>query len=374
MIDKFKFWFHPMIGGTGIQSLLESYYNINFEEYDLSKIDKSKKNVFVFFWETSISINLEHKTNTQSFFDLLKELNELDFYFLADYTTESNYHIDEERVQFLNKLSEYIRLNKFYLVTNNSDVREIQYDKHLINHLHFPHFLLATPLKMSEYIDEISHHEASEPTKDFLCLNRRVHAHKFKFVNRLSERGLLPYTNLSLVVNKTNPNLMRGSSLVTELNIDIDNFQSIQLENDVMYGNEFDTADQHLYTINPKWYFDSKVNIVIETNVGDSPTHLTEKTFKPIYLERPFVIYGTKLHLKKLNEFGFNTFVDDIGEYDCTNIDSVIDAAIKLSLSYSKEEVIKKCKWNRQVLMDYSSSRNIINEYFLKNLIKNLVI
>ena len=368
MIDDFKFWSHPIIGGTGIQSLLESYYQIQFEQYDSTKIDKSKKNVFVFFWETSISINLEHKTNTQSFFDLLKELNELDFYFLADYTTESNYHIDAERVQFLNKLSEYVDLNKFYLVTNNCDVSKIKYGSHLIKHLYFPHFLLATPLKMNEYVGDLFQYNSIEPTKDFICLNRRVHPHKFLFVNQLSRRGLLPYTNLSLVVNKLDTELIRGSSLVKELNIDVDNFQSIQLEDDVMYGKEFDKADQYLYTINPKWYFDSKVNIVIETNVDNAPTHLTEKTFKPIYLERPFVVYGTKFHLKKLNEFGFNTFVDIIGEYDCTNIDSVIDAAIKLSLSYSKEQVIKNCKWNRQVLIDYSSSRNIINEYFLKKI------
>jgi hypothetical protein len=368
MIHKFKFWCHPSIGGTGIQSLIETYYNIDFEEYDLSKVDNSKKNVLLFFWETSVSINLEQRTNTQSFFNLLKELNELGFYFLADYTTESNYGIDGDRIEFLNKLSTHIDINKFYLVTNNSDVRKIEYGPHLINHLYFPHFLLSTPLKMNEYIGDLTHYESIESTKDFLCLNRRVQEHKFYFVNKLSERGLLPYTNLSLVANKINPEIMKNSSLVNELNIDVDNFESIQLEDDVMYGNELDRADQHLYRINPKWYFDSKVNIIVETNHGDSPTHLTEKTFKAIYLKRPFVIYSTKMHLNRLQELGFTTFTDLIGEYDCTDIDSVIDAGIRLSFIYKHRDIVSSCEWNRENLLNRSRLQNIISDYFLKKI------
>lgn len=368
MINEFKFWVHPMIGGTGIQSLLESYYDINFEQYDSSKIDNSKKNVILFFWETYSSINLEHKTNTPFFFNLLRNLNELGFYFLADYTTEANYFIDDDRIEFLTQLSEHIDINKFYLVTNNSDDYQIQYGPHLIKHLHFPHFLLSTPLKMKEYVGDLSKYKSIQPTKDFLCLNRRVQEHKFNFVNRLSEKGLLPHTNLSLVANKTNTDLMRDSSLVKELGIDVDNFQSIQLEDDVMYGKELDTADQHLYTINPKWYFDSKVNIVIETNVGNSPTHLTEKTFKPIYLGRPFVVYGTKLHLKKLNEFGFDTFEHLIGKYDCSCIDSVIDAAIRLSVIHNELDVKESCELNLKNLHNNLQLKNITSNYFLKKL------
>lgn len=358
--NRLRFWVHPYIGGTGIQGLLESHLNIEFTQYDKTKVNPTQKNIIIFFWETTASINLEHKTNNSEFFDLIKELNELGFHFLADYTTEANYHIDSERITFIDKLLECgVGLDRFYLASNNCDDYEIQYGPHLIKHLYFPHFLLATPLKMNEYVGDLSQYESIKPTKDFLCLNRRVQEHKFNFVNRLSERGILPYTNLSLVANKTNPDLMRNSSLVKELNIDVDNFQSIQLENDVMYGQELDTADQHLYTINPKWYFDSKVNIVIETNVGDSPTHFTEKIFKPIYLGKPFVVYSTKNYLNKLREFGFTAFVDIIGEYDCTNIDSVIDAAIKLSFIYNKEHVRASCDWNKRNLRN----NNIVNNF-----------
>jgi len=370
MISGIKFWYHPLIGGTGIQGLIETYCNISFQEFNKDYVNPKDKNIIIFFWETSVSINLEHKTNTDSFLNLLDDLNKLGFYFLADYSTEANDFIDEERIIFLNKLKNInLNFNRFFLVTNaSSKPRTIQYGYHQIKHLYFPHFILATPLKMKEYITNLSEYNDITPTKDFLCLNRRVHIHKFNFVNRLSERGLLSYTNLSLVANKTNPNLMRNSSLVKELNIDVDNFQSIQLEDDVMYGAELDTADQHLYTINPKWYYDSKVNIVIETNHGDSPTHITEKTIKPIYLKRPFVIYGTKMHLNQLQNFGFTTFDDLIGEYDCTDIDSVINAAIKLSFIYNHDNIKRSCEWNYENLIKSNRMIDILENHFLSKI------
>lgn len=365
-----EFWKHPLIGGTGIQQLLESYFDFSFKEYDKSKINPHKQNVIIFFWETLQSINLEFKTNNSDFIELLKELNELGFTFLADYTTESNYYIDTERIEFLDKLKHAgINLNKFRLVTNNPmDEFYIEYGPYRIKHIHFPHFLLSTPLNMDKYASDLSEYRHIKPSKDFLCLNRRVQEHKFNFVNRLSERGLLSDTNLSLVSNKTNPDIMRNSSLVTELNIDVDNFQSIQLEGDVMYGKELDMADEYLYRINPKWYFDSKVNLIVETNNGDNPTHITEKTIKAIYLEKPFVVYGTSNHLNILKNYGFTPFTDFIGPYDCTDIDSVIDAGILLSTIWEHPNLISSCKWNKENLMNRDTMQQIIFNWFLNNI------
>lgn len=370
MIDNIQFWKHPLIGGTGIQGLLETYFEFSFKEYDKTQVDTNKKNVIVFFWETAQSINLEFKTNNSDFIELLKELNELGFIFLADYSTESNYYVDNERIKFLYTLKTAgINLDNFRLVTNNpSNKFFINYGQYKIKHLHFPHFLLATPLNMNKYASDLSIYRHIIPTKDFLCLNRRVHKHKFNFVNRLSERGLLPHTNLSLVSNKTNPDIMRNSSLVNELNIDVDNFQSIQLDDDVMYGSEFDMADQYLYDVNPKWYFDSKVNLIVETNSDNRPTHITEKTFKAIYLEKPYVIYSTSEHLNTLQHFGFATFRDFIGNYDCTDIDSVINAGILLSMIWDNPDVIATCEWNRKILLNMNNSKNIVQDWFLNNL------
>lgn len=368
--NPIQFWCHPIFGGTGIQTLLEKYYTDTFLLYsDDIKIDTSIKNVITFFWETDAAINLELKTHKSEFIELMKDLNDLGFYFIADYSTESNNHVDNKRIEFLKNLIESgIDLNRFYLATNNSDVTQIQYGPHLINHLHFPHFLLSTPIEMNKYVGDLLKYDSIVPTKDFICLNRRMQEHKFKFVNRLSERKLLPNINFTWVCNKTNIELLKNSSIVSELNIDADSFNSIQLIDDVLYGTELDTADEYLYTINPKWYFDSKVNLVTETNCYDSPTHLTEKTFKPIFLEKPFVVYATKEHLTKLSEFGFDTFENLIGKYDCTNIDDVIDAGIRLAKIYDTVEVKNSCKYNRTILLNNSTHQNITNLYFLSKI------
>ncbi len=366
MIDNIKFWYHPLIGGTGIQGLIETCYGIEFEKFDISKVDSSKKNIITFFWETLASINLDFKTNNSDFFNLLKELNKLNFYFLADYSTESNNHVEYERVVFLNKLK-INNIQNFFLVTNNSDknLKTIKYGDHNINHLHLPHFLLATPSKMNSYIDNFSIHKMRNPSKDFLCLNRRMQGHKFHFLNRLSERKLLSKTNFTWVCNKFNLKSVKDSSLIKELNIDVNNFKSIQLEDDILYGEALDKADEFLYTINPKWYFDSKINFVIETNGPGCTLHLTEKTWKPIFLETPFVCYAVKEHLEKLKEFGFDTFESIIGKYDCSDIDSVINAGIRLAQNYDNQSVIEICKKNKSVLLDKSNQQRIINEYFL---------
>jgi hypothetical protein len=50
------------------------------------------------------------------------------------------------------------------------------------------------------------------------------------------------------------------------------------------------------------------VNIVTETHFIERSIFLTEKTFKPIYMCQPFIIFGSPNHLKKLKDLGFKTF------------------------------------------------------------------
>ena len=87
-----------------------------------------------------------------------------------------------------------------------------------------------------------------------------------------------------------------------------------QLEGDVMYGEELSVADEYLYSVNPKWYYDSKVNIVTETLYENSQIHITEKTFRAIALEMPFVLVAPAGSLEYMREYGFKTFGDVFDE------------------------------------------------------------
>lgn len=371
--NNIQFWYHPTMGGTGLQSLLESLYPNSFKLYtDESEIDTSIQNIITFFWETNSAINLEARTNKPEFFELVSNLNKSGFYFLADYTTEANNQIDIDRIEFLSKLIECgVELTRnFALVTNDSSYlfkSNFQYGSHTINKIHFPHFLISTPLEMSKYITDVSIGETILPTKDFLCLNRRMQSHKFNMVNRIWQYGELENTHFSWVCNKLDISKIKDEPIITALGIDFDNFKSIQLDDDVMYGTELDTADEYLYTINPKWYYQSKVNIITETNAYDSPTHLTEKTLKSIFLETPFVVFGTNSHLDVLKEFGFDTF-ENITKYQPSNESSVIDSARVLAKIYNSDDIRNICRKNRQILLDKDKQRRILETYFIPSI------
>jgi hypothetical protein len=49
-------------------------------------------------------------------------------------------------------------------------------------------------------------------------------------------------------------------------------------------------------------------HVVTETVYDDHRLHLTEKSFKPIVMEQPFVIVGPRGSLRYLREYGFQTF------------------------------------------------------------------
>ena len=66
-------------------------------------------------------------------------------------------------------------------------------------------------------------------------------------------------------------------------------------------------------------FFDSSLNIVTETYgmEFEGSIFLTDKVWKPILHFQPFVIVGTKGHLKALHERGYKTFSNWIDEdYD----------------------------------------------------------
>jgi len=89
VINNIHFWYHPIFGGTGVQYLMEHYFGVQFKMYDKDFVDITKKNIIVFLWEpkNEHTINFEFKTNKFEFFELIGEMNNLGFYFLADYST-----------------------------------------------------------------------------------------------------------------------------------------------------------------------------------------------------------------------------------------------------------------------------------------------
>ena len=63
--------------------------------------------------------------------------------------------------------------------------------------------------------------------------------------------------------------------------------------------------DQDIYE---RPYNDTKYSLVSETNDTNDEVFMTEKIWKPIIAQHPFVVHGNYLYLQKLREMGFKTF------------------------------------------------------------------
>jgi hypothetical protein len=199
-----------------------------------------------------------------------------------------------------------------------------------------------------------------------------MYYHKYKIIEELFDRELLNDTRLSWVDNKHKKNLL-NKKLTDHLGIDSDNFKSIQLEDDVMYGSELSKREEYLYTVNPNWYYKSKVNIITETNFNQLEIHITEKTWKAIYLGVPFVVSASRGHLKTLRDMGFKTFNSVINEdYDEMDgdhkIKHIIDSAVELSNVYNSKEVLDICKFNQDLYFNKEYRKDILNKTFLNYL------
>jgi hypothetical protein len=375
---EIDFWCTEIIRGSGIQEMLEKIdTNISFKTVESDDIDDKKLNLLVFVWETSPKIPYTTHTISDDFINLLSRLQNKNFYFMADFSREAHTRVDDLSLSFLNKLkSNNIDINRLILVKNDSSrtgLHKLKYENFTLNTFFFPHFFLSTYNHLNQYIDKENKKNIIEPDKNFLCLNRRVFFHKYQMIEELFNRGLLDETRLTWVDNYT-PLKMIDLDLAYKLKINGLEFKSIQLEGDVMYGSRLSYHDEFLFTINPDWYYKSKVDIITETMLYEDAIHITEKTYKSIYLGLPFVISATKGHLKNLRDMGFQTFNSVINEdYDNmtgkNKVKHVVDAAIELSKIYNTPEVLEICQFNKELYSDVDFRKKICKKYFLDKLV-----
>jgi len=100
------------------------------------------------------------------------------------------------------------------------------------------------------------------------------------------------------------------------------------------------------------------IQIVPETLFRTQKTHLTEKVFKPIVMEQPFIIVGCPNSLEYLQSYGFKTF----SEFWNESYDSITDPAQRL------EAIMKVIKQISELSStDYKNMLTNINTVVLYN-------
>ena len=301
-------------------------------------------------------------TRSTKYINNLKQLISQGTKIILDCTMEGSLIKDDIR-EYLGILTNHkVDFNSIFLAFNNSYLSSINtttYSGYNVKCVYFPHFFISTLFEFEKHIKPVI---TNSPSYDFLCLNRRMRIGKYKLLKELKERNLLEKTLYTYVK--------------TLIESDVDGTVSKnQLKGDKEYGEHISDDDEHfLYWLNTDWYSNIKVDIVNETYyLEDDQCHLTEKIFKPMMLEKPFVVNSTKGYLKELKRLGFKTFSEVIDEsYDDANNDIryklVVDAAKELASIYNTNKVKQICKHNKNLFFSISHKKDIVKKLFISQL------
>ena len=110
-------------------------------------------------------------------------------------------------------------------------------------------------------------------------------------------------------------------------------------------------------------YADAYLNFTTETIFHESSIRFSEKIFKPILYQQPFILYSSPFMLKKFKELGYKTFDEWFDEsYDEEEDD-------EKRLKILNDEVIRLCSLPlSDVRKIYKESKEIL-DYNLKHLL-----
>jgi hypothetical protein len=105
--------------------------------------------------------------------------------------------------------------------------------------------------------------------------------------------------------------------------------------------------------LNPTWYKDTYASVVVETAVN-GPLFVTEKTFKPIAFEHPFLIIAQPYVLELLKSNGFVTFDNIFDE----SYDALKNFDDRLGRVYNNVEAIEDTFHDAETLERIAHNKN----------------
>lgn len=127
---------------------------------------------------------------------------------------------------------------------------------------------------------------------------------------------------------------------------------------------------------NPNWYNSTAFTVVAETTVShQDPLFVTEKSFKPIAFQHPFIVFGQCGVLKYLHELGFETFENIFDEsYDNYDNENTRLAYIVKQINnfqyYGYDNLtVEKLKYNKELFFN----ENLVKSKIIKEIIEPIL-
>lgn len=213
---------------------------------------------------------------------------------------------------------------------------------------------------------------------DFLFLNGRLRPHRKYLIDQLSQRGMLNralWSNLeSRVSLKFTSQLTVGDTepirlLPAEYEIERAHAHMLHLPDSgfvkqQLFGDTWGDA-----IVNPRCYTDTWFSLVTETIFDYPHTFRTEKIWKPIMMQHPFLVAANQNYYRDLRRAGFRTFEPWISE-DFDQIDRpderlerIIEQVIWICehdlAADLWTETRDVCKYNCQLLIEYNQQQRL---------------
>jgi hypothetical protein len=164
----------------------------------------------------------------------------------------------------------------------------------------------------NKYIKYIDNNKINKKKNHFVCFNGIPRLNRLLIFGTIKSNAKLNNTTILSLRNAqtNNSNAFYEEVLKTSTKENIINFFK-NYDSNINYS--YDTNDWNkIYNwgnvLNEDAHMNSFLNIVTETMWNKESIFLTEKTYKPMYMCQPFIIFGNPHSLKKLKEYGFKTF------------------------------------------------------------------
>jgi hypothetical protein len=221
--------------------------------------------------------------------------------------------------------------------------------------------------------------------KTYACLNKRIRLQRVWFYNYLHQSGVLDKGLVSMNAFDKHGYYFEGESINNERIDEI----SVGLPL-LVHEKRNDEFDDNFYIrrFNDQICLDTFMTVISEAHCGDSDEtmFLSEKTFKVIACNHPFIIMGNKDSMRMMRKIGYKTFDNFIDQtydslpthqrlqYITESIKKVDDIKNKLDWFKSMEEDIK---FNQETLISklfkfpdaYLNLKTYVNGNEIKKLI-----
>lgn len=204
-------------------------------------------------------------------------------------------------------------------------------------------------------------------SRKFLSFNRlctHLRSYRLLLVSELVDRDILKYGSVSLQFISNEKNIIKKE--LVDYNCRLSKKSKIKvyknlaaLKNNLIIDNEvLGNASAHLGAKEYTLWQQSFLHVISETVFFDVKQHLTEKIFKPIVSQRPFILLGAYKNLEYFKSYGFKTFskwIDESYDDEPDNEKRLMMACDEIEkIAKLSEDEIESMYWDMQEVLEYN--------------------